>query len=250
MNKKQPFDIHIIAMSDSKRRDRFKNFPYPFSFFDAYTKPVDFNLKKAFSLYGRTLRKGEIGCTTSHYELYKRLHNTSAFDWHLILEDDALVETEFQSLYTNFTEAITGRALNDKPLVLILGHSKTSKEFQWVQSLKQPMKTEISIDKHQFGEKYVSLVGTVGYLINDKALKIILQNPPFWLADDWKVLNSLGIHILHIRKNLVYEEFDGISSTDNLIEVQHNIYKTPIKTAIKIILNRLFYFIGHKKRYY
>lgn len=240
------FDINIISMPDSHRRNRFNSFTYPFDFFNAYSSPVNFDVKKATEYYGRDIRKGEIGCTTSHYELYKKLKKNSSYNWHLILEDDASIEKEFQSLCNNFDML----SAEIRPMILILGHSKTVKKFQWVQKLKQPMKTELQIGSHQFGKKYVNLVGTVSYMINNSAIDTILQHTPYWLADDWGLIEEMGINVLHIKDNLVYEEFDGISLTDNQLFVQHDIKNQPAKTILKIILNQLYFFTGIKKRYY
>lgn len=233
-------------MPDSHRRNRFNSFTYPFNFFDAYSSPVNFDVKKATEYYGRDIRNGEIGCTTSHYELYKKLRKGSSHNWHLILEDDAKIEDGFQSFYNNFDPSI----FQNVPTILILGHSKTIKKFQWIQKLKQPMSVEFTCGHHQFGKKHVNLVGTVGYIINNAAIDTILQHTPYWLADDWGIIEEMGINVLHIKDNLVYEEFDGISLTDNQLFIQHDIKNQPIKTILKIILNQLYFFTGIKKRYY
>lgn len=178
-------DISIISMKDSPRRERFYDFPYPFDWMDAHTEPTNFDDKKAQVLYHRPLRRGEMGCTISHYELYRRLLNHQN-EWHLILEDDARLESSFADFYQQCQKV----DLPHNPMVLIIGHSKTDPDLQWVQRLKQPMKTVLNIGHHQFGDKHVSFVGTVGYLINRAVLVKILQQRPYWIADDWHHLAS------------------------------------------------------------
>lgn len=237
-------DISVISIKDSRRRERFHGFPYVFEWMDAYTESASFDAQTAQALYQRQLRTGEMGCTISHYELYRRLLNRQN-EWHLILEDDAQLEPDFHDFY----QQCHWIDLPARPTILILGHSKTHRNFQWVQKLKQPMKRVLEIGHHHFGDKHLSFVGTVGYLINRAALEKILQHQPHWIADDWLRLASFGINVLHIENALIYEEIDGISTTGNQLICSHDIHQRPVKEVLKIIFNRMFYLFKITKRF-
>lgn len=244
----------MVSLNESERRENFDKLfaGLGHEYFDAIV-PQDneprFDQFIAKSLYGRELRKGEVGCTLSHIEIIKSFsESTDDSQWLLIMEDDALPEPQFQQFIDDFSEECS--QLTDTPKIILLGHSKTSKKHLFVQSLKQPLKTKLTIGKQFFGvNPRVTMCGTVCYLINKPAAKIVAQaNKCFWITDDWILYANLGIAIFHPIKPLVYESLDYQSATQNLVLYHHDIFNAPINMFKDILLNQ-YYFYKHRKKW-
>ncbi|EFE9206408.1 MULTISPECIES: glycosyltransferase family 25 protein [Enterobacteriaceae] len=243
----------VVSLKHSERRENFDKLfaGLCHEYFDAIV-PEDndprFDQFIAKSLYGRELRKGEVGCTLSHVEIIKNFSKSDDdSQWLLIMEDDALPEPEFQQFIDDFSKVCS--KLSYTPQVILLGHSKTSKKHLFVQRLKQPLKTKLSIGHQSFGvNPRVTMCGTVCYLINKAAAKTIAQAVyPYWIADDWRLYWNLGITILHPIKPLIYESLDYKSSTQNELCYFHNFSYAPINNSIEILLSQCRFYKNSKK---
>ncbi|MCX2534400.1 glycosyltransferase family 25 protein [Plesiomonas shigelloides] len=234
----------VVSLNNSERRVHFdKNFSdINYEYFNAIS-PKDndprFDQFIARSLYGRKLRKGEVGCTLSHFEIINKFSvSNDNSDWVLIMEDDALPEPGFKKFIDYFHN--NADIPSGTPLVLLLGHSKTSKNKLFFQRLTQPLVNTLIIDDFVFGEnKNISFCGTVCYMINKCAAKILAEcKIPYWMADDWSLFHKLGITVLHPVKPLIYEDLNYASSTGNIIFHQHDFFKRPKLTIKEIIIGR------------
>ncbi|OCH28678.1 hypothetical protein A6E12_09310 [Aliivibrio fischeri] len=234
--------IKVVSLIDSKNRlsfsSRFKSLE--FDFFDAFLgiKHRDSFAEELFiSKYNRSARDGEIGCTLSHYEIIKEL-NRSKFDSLLILEDDAIPTTEFFEFYENV------KFKNDKPTIILLGHSKTRKKDLWLQRLKQPLTRVITIGGYDFGiNNRITECGTVSYIINKKAAELLSSyDAPYWLADDWIFFRENKIDIYHPIQPLIYEDLTTISTTGNAINLNHSIFNKTLLQIGSIIKSRLYFY--------
>ena len=238
----------VVSLKNSDRRKdfdhRFKIFNY--QFFDAITECTSnqFNSAIAKSIYGRCLRKGEIGCSLSHFNIIRDFALNSKENWLLIMEDDAVPESQFIHFINEFeNKHVTTNA------EILLGHSKTSRKHIFVQRLKQPLRNYKNINGISFGEnKNVTLCGTVAYLINKQAANIISGNSqPYWLADDWFLFQNMGIRVYHPQIPLVYEDLSYDSSTENDIYYHHNFIKEPLKNIIHIIIGQYKFWNDSRK---
>jgi glycosyl transferase family 25 len=66
-------------------------------FFDAHAAPVpglSYDEKRVTGIYGRRLHPGELGCYSSHFELWRWLAEAD-FEQLIVLEDDVVVDWEF-----------------------------------------------------------------------------------------------------------------------------------------------------------
>ncbi|MUK67960.1 glycosyltransferase family 25 protein [Aliivibrio fischeri] len=235
-------NTYILSVKNSPRRNRFISFEHDYLFFDAVDVNVDdmkfFNKDKSYNRYLRDIRLNEISCTLSHVEM-ARLCLFNSSEWNLILEDDAIFLGDFKSLKEKIIYFKT-----DKPTILILGHSKTLPKFNKIQQLKQPLYDEFNIGDFIFGKKDINYCGTVSYLLNKGASEIMSNiEEAYWVADDWKVIGSLGIDIFHIKESIIYEEIDGISTTGNKLHIRHDIYKKPFSNMLSIIFNQIKRFL-------
>ncbi|HHR6131977.1 TPA: glycosyltransferase family 25 protein [Providencia alcalifaciens] len=241
----------VVSLQKSERRADFKKKfrGLNFKFFDAITpdnqENINFDDLIFRSIYGRNARKGEVGCTLSHFSILNAFINHSLDDWILILEDDAIPEKEF----FNFIKEFESNYKTENPEVILLGHSKTSKKHLLVQRMKQPLRNKINIKNIIFGENNnITLCGTVGYLINKKAACLITElKKNYWLADDWKMFSNLGIHVFHPQKPIVWEDLNYASSTENIVKYQHDFLNSPIKNIVHIIIGRYKFYNDNRK---
>lgn len=149
-----------------------------------------FDLNKSSRKYGRNLNRGEIGCTLSHRDCYKRLFE-SGMKYILILEDDI-------TLIRNLEEV-----LNEEVITLL--------------SKKKPVIIFLSGDYWHWNKKPVSrvfaAVGSYAYLINREAADIINHaGKAFTVADDWDYFKQLGIKLYAIHPYAVDANLEDLPS--------------------------------------
>lgn len=145
-----------------------------------------FDCKKFIYRGGRLVFRGEIGCTLSHQECYRRLLE-SEDDIALILEDDVcfLVPEHVEFLL----QEITRKMSREIPCIVTL----TRHRVYWTKE----------VDK--IGEYSLYRIreanGTCAYLINKKAAGKILSmnNKPYYVADDFLLMNKQGICVQGIH---------------------------------------------------
>lgn len=149
---------------------------------------VCFNSKKFISRYYRTPKRGEIGCTLSHRECYRKLLESEE-EFALILEDDVTF------LYPEDVGTILKDILNeykdDKPYFITLA----------MHLLYYPKKYR-KLGKYTFLGIYKAY-GTCAYLINRRAAECLLSpSRPFIVADDFPFIRQRGIQIKGIYPTL------------------------------------------------
>jgi glycosyl transferase, family 25 len=93
--------VRVISLANSGRREEFSqaaaHASLPWEFFDAHTTPVHgltYDEKRVTGTYGRKLHPGEIGCYSSHFELWRWLVRADC-EQLIVLEDDVVVDWEF-----------------------------------------------------------------------------------------------------------------------------------------------------------
>jgi glycosyl transferase family 25 len=93
--------VRVISLANSERREEFSqaaaHASLPWEFFDAHTTPVNgltYDEKRVTGTYGRKLHPGEIGCYSSHFELWRWLLKSDCQQL-IVLEDDVVVDWEF-----------------------------------------------------------------------------------------------------------------------------------------------------------
>lgn len=201
--------------------------------------PATFDGDTFKAIKGRMPNLGEVGCALAHIEAYKIfLSDTS--DWLVVLEDDALLDDDFVQFIRHVdTQHST------YPVSFLLGHSKTKKSNLWVQRLKQPLGGKLKFSTLVFGQNHwVSRcgVGTVGYIINRKAAEILIsKHRAYWLADDWKLFENMGIKVFHPVIPIVWEDLYGRpSSTGNPNQPHHDLFsKKFFRQLSEVVYGRL-----------
>lgn len=158
-----------------------------------------FDQKSYMSYYGRSVLPGEVGCTLSHRECYRRLLDSNKI-FVMILEDDAcFIDDAFTE---GFTKASTGFMNSPEPLILLL-HAN----FEYIGG-------KTSFYKDYFLYPVYSALFTTAYLVNRSAAHILLQKEvPYWVADDWRLFRRWGIGIYSLYPSVIVQQWDTFTST-------------------------------------
>lgn len=99
--------VRVISMTGSVERRRLvketlSDMPLPWAFFDGLTASdpcgIEADPKRQIIRSGRTLRPGEIGTMKSHYGVLAEFDRDPDLRWLLVLEDDVLVDPNFDFL--------------------------------------------------------------------------------------------------------------------------------------------------------
>lgn len=146
-----------------------------------------FDSHKAFKRYGRKCKPGEIGCTLSHQQCYKKIVSSNN-DYALILEDDITINITNNSQWNIIQKIIE---ISSKPTVLLLSGN------YWYNNV---------IEKREAGIELVNVFdayGTFAYLINKQAAQLLIESPSSFIADDWRYLKAKGVKLLAIHPHLI-----------------------------------------------
>lgn len=187
-----------------------------------------FDSKKARMRYGRACNPGEQGCTLSHQKCYHKLLD-STDQYALILEDDIT----FNSLVLPVIEKILPEMDVESPLIILLsgGYWYSRKDHV--------------IDKNFNMVKVYDAYYTHSYLINKAAAKLLQHAYPFFLADDWKYIRSLGIIMKAIQPHLISQRQRWEEGFESLIYMKDaKISKNSVSIKRKI---EIYYEGGVKK---
>lgn len=157
-------------------------------------KDALFDNDKAYIMYGRRCCDGEIGCTLSHQCCYKYIVDKN-LKYSLILEDDIEIRNESFKFIEKIVDDIIS-TYDNRPLIILLSGG------YWYTNKKKYDK-EISI-ANIYDAYY-----THSYIINNAAAKLCIHNRPFFLADDWKYIRSLGIEVLAFCPHLIDQRIIG-----------------------------------------
>jgi hypothetical protein len=131
----------------------------------------------------------------------------------------------------------------DRPLVIILGHSRTSPENLAVQYLKQPLKEPQSfIDNYIIGKISANFYGTVAYLANKKAIHIMSNiKHAYWCADDWNFYKAIGIEIYNLRPPIAWEmQRNNQSTIGNPPAIHHRLTLGSLLKELRAIVKAQF----------
>lgn len=187
---------------------------------------VCFNSKKFIDRYHHTPKRGEIGCTLSHRDCYRKLLESEE-EFALILEDDVtfLYPEDIETTLKDIVDEYKG----DKPYFITLA-------MHFVYYPKKCRK----LGKYTFYDIY-DAYGTCAYLINRRAAKCLFTDSrPFIVADDFPFIRQRGIRVKGI-----YPTFAVGASTQEIIstEIQQESvtqYKASIFQYLPIYLKKYF----------
>ncbi|MCH5172276.1 MAG: glycosyltransferase family 25 protein [Erysipelotrichales bacterium] len=155
-----------------------------------------FNGEKYYKNHLWNIKNQEIGCCLSHRECYKKLIETNDV-YCLVLEDDIKSKINYEKIISYINSLMH----SNKPRILLLSG------WFWYYKTKK-------INANYRLCKVFDARIAHSYLINREAASIILKETPFYLADDWRRIGSLGIEIYGLTPHLIDPEPDvGRKST-------------------------------------
>lgn len=134
-----------------------------------------FDTRRAFELLGREVVAGEIGCTLSHRECYRRLL-ASQDEFALIMEDDVVMLGDPGGVINDVLPLLRGR----KPVWLALGGA-----FHWLYARR--------MGSARVGRVWGGWLASA-YMVNRAAAERLLGEHPWWLADDLHLFGQMGVH--------------------------------------------------------
>lgn len=172
-----------------------------------------FDYKKSKRYQSVNLAPGEIGCTLSHYECYKRLL-VSDQEIALIVEDDIGFDdnTQFEDLLHEAFQYME----REEPVVLLLF------SFGDYMGEETPLK-----DGYIVYNVYKAAMAAI-YLINRKAAHIIVSaGHPYWIADDWSLFRRKGVRIRALWPLVAHHKDDSLGSTIGWDERQKRKVRMP-----------------------
>lgn len=195
--------IFIVSLkSDLIRRNTIASFltnnGLDFNFIDAvYGKDLKdpelslLPINTAESRLKRKLTPGEVGCTLSHLKVYSQLAS-SDHDWVCILEDDALLTSEFVNFVKSFDKD-KHKLLPDN--LYLLGGQEGIFQSKYI---AQSRFTKLEVGDSFFHKTVGShdhIFRTCCYLMSkDMANNILsLSKRKFFVSDDWAYFIQLGI---------------------------------------------------------
>jgi glycosyl transferase family 25 len=150
-----------------------------------------FDDKGSFRRYGRYLLGGELGCTLSHYKCYQKLIQSND-NYAVIFEDDIILYSDFEESL----ETVIPYISINKPVIILL-----SGGFWYFQKK--------ILSKSCLGSVYDAYF-THAYVLNKNAAKLLTNEKPFWLADDWRYLLKKGVTIYGLLPHTVDQNWSGI----------------------------------------
>lgn len=188
-----------------------------------------FDYTQFFKKYSVAVRPGEIGCTLSHQKCYKKIMDEN-IPYVLILEDDVVLpKNHFEEILSLIEEQIKS---NIPQVILLSGwywYTKTNKCF----------------GKYKFVDVY-NAWQTHSYIINKAAARLLVDNKPYTLADDWYYARRKGVKLQAVLPHIVTQNRDsGIVSTVNIEQISHKSFLWRLKNIKRLVMMKVLYFLGH-----
>lgn len=158
-----------------------------------------FDFKKCKSYVSVDIALGEVGCTLSHYECYKKLL-ASDQNYALILEDDIGFKEDgsFNEIFQKAVRYVE----SEKPSV-----------FQLFSFFDYIGKGHTFDNKYKVYKTFKTTSATI-YLINKSAARLIIsEGLPYWVADDWSLFRRKGLCMYSLYPSFVYHNDENFDSS-------------------------------------
>lgn len=181
----------------------------------------DFNIRKFREINAYEPFKQEIGCTLSHRECYNRI-SESSLDFAIVLEDDVIIDDfdEIQKIVSFLADSL----LSNKPYIILL-----SGNFWYYK------KNRILNNYHMCS--ITDGFYAYGYLINKAAANVMLQEKPYYVADDWRTIRNMGIEVIGISPHLI--DISSLGEMSNIQGQNRIVYKKNFTQFMNITAMRL-----------
>ena len=162
--------------------------------------------------YGIQATLPALGCSISHYNVYKKIVQSN-IKYALILEDDAILSEDLASVLSQFQSIFYSQT----PTVMLL-----TPDFIYHKDEVVENKNDFQVVKVRNG--YM----TSGYLINYAGANLLLrvQSPVKYIADDWGVFQLNGLELYGVTPHLVsYADGLGEIGRSQMSQVEKSFYR-------------------------
>jgi len=158
-----------------------------------------------------TIKKREIGCFLSHYQVYKKIQQLNKPGYSIIFEDDFSIKSN--------------NLIHEIDLIINkIDGLQMDFDILFLGNLQDNHGKNI-IDNLYFIDKDVPLWGTHAYLINNKNIDKIVRKTYFIarpIDQELGFLSKTGeINTIMVYPNLVVQTYDGLQSTINDLNVKN-----------------------------
>jgi len=216
----------LSLVNASERRDKiqaeFSRINLDFEFFDGvYGKDLSniqidkiYDDVKANKYIGRSLTKGEIGATYSHFKMYEKAV-AQDLDYLIVLEDDVYFDQRLKLIHDNLVNSVENDPVSR--VLFIQEHCNNPN----IISNKVAIKLGDFVFNRMFSsEEY--FVGAYGYIVNKKALQSLVANylKFYFVCDHWfYVRKETKIkEFLFIKKSMVKTNDDVTREVDSFVQ--------------------------------
>lgn len=148
------------------------------------------NQHKAYGIYGRYMKAGEIGCALSHLRCYEEIVKQDD-EMALVVEDDmSFQNVNVEKIIRSITELLLSDTYNKRPTIVLLSGD------YWYTWRKRIPKTEF-----QLASVYDAM-GAIAHIVNKKAAMMLINQEKSILADDW-YNKKTGINLYALYPHIV-----------------------------------------------
>ena len=248
---KSKLEIYAISLLGTKRNKVFKKYLKNNDFEVKIIKALavenkDFPIKKnnlsylkhnEFNAKDKKTDR-EIACFISHMEAIKKSDKNKSL---LLLEDDARLKISFKVFHEILSELEKVKKFD----IILLGFSRSDNKTEEYLNLVNPfvksLRLQIKDHKYYVGERFKhSTSGALSYLITPKGKqKLIKFKKIFRVADDWPLVESLGLNVGYLKPTIIEEDMNVESSLDH-----EQYFIRPRKTGF--LINDLIISLGRR----
>lgn len=173
-------------------------------------------------------RPGEVGCTLSHQKCYRKIIDENE-PYVLILEDDIYISNTIAIII----EKVSNLMQTNVPRIILLS------DFFWY------TKTAPLIGKYKLATVYNAFL-THSYIINQAAARLMIEERPYIIADDWIYIRKKGIKLNAILPHLASQKNNGtLPTTVNLNPVGRKSIKWQILHFRRLLTMKFLLLLGH-----
>jgi len=191
-----------------------------------------FDVDKFYSRYSIYPRPGEIGCTLSHQKCYRKIVSDNE-PYVLILEDDIVLPNNG---ICEILPELEKRMTSNTPQIILLSG------WYWYYNTKH------LVGNYRLANIYDAFL-THAYMINLSAAKILIENKPYRIADDWRYIHKKGIRVQAVLPHLIDQKWDGsLATTVNIEAVGKRSLKWKLLNSPHLFLLKFLKYLGHYEK--
>lgn len=187
-----------------------------------------FDVERFLARYSIDVRPGEIGCTLSHQECYRKMVS-ERIPYVLILEDDICFDLDIVPVVREIEKLMSC----DEPRIILLSG------WYWYTG------TSPLGGGYRLANVYDAFL-THSYVINLAAARQLIEERPYITADDWRYIRKKGGRLEAVCPHLIDQDWTGdLVTTVNVEERKRKGLAWFLRNSWRLLTLKLLYLIGH-----